>query len=200
MRQQFYTHKAQRVLAGVLLLLSCCLLALPATAGEKFELQSHVRHLGDELGSVTIWTLSTVEGRYSFSAPAGWRIRPQAGEKTVLITSPDDQSILRIQIGKPFADASSKALAETVRKRFPAATVVEEFTCYSGVGDGTAFELKVAGTHSTTMMRVAFLALGEAGVTFTLQSPGDQADRARYVFADILMSFERAKSSSASAR
>lgn len=184
-------------LKPLLLLLGLALAGPWLNAAPSLQVTSHVEH-PPETGEITIYTVSSPLGEFSFLPPKGWRLQVDAPARQLFLHSPDDTSHLEITFARPnpalAPDASTNALREHILARFPAVEILEEFPAYTSGLTGYGFEIRWnPAPEVTSVARMAFVPRPAGTLEFRLTTLPTQFATIRPIFGALLTSFsERA--------
>ncbi|MEW6305706.1 MAG: hypothetical protein AB1705_19685 [Verrucomicrobiota bacterium] len=171
----------------------CLLWAGLASAADDFRLLTVPRHI-PERGNVNSYVLLCESNRYSFIPPAGWFVRVEAAQRSVIFTSRDHTATLSLTMAEAPAqtgvEPKPEALRELVEGRFPEARVVQEFGCHSGAGSGKAFDLEqTVKSNKVVARRLALVPVSKGRAEFLLVYPPQKTAALHAAFGNMLTSF-----------
>lgn len=140
---------------------SLILMSTPGAWADRFQLRQQPL-LIPERGEVTSCVIVMETNQVVFLPPADWLVRTGAAEKKVTMRSPDGAILFSLKFVEAATNGTPKleaeAISQQVKERFPRATVVGQYTCYSGVGSGLAFDLEQTGAQREKIhTRIAFV-------------------------------------------
>jgi len=168
-------------------------LALDLRGADDFRLVPRPIEI-PERGTVTGYSLLTPTGRYFFLPPEGWKIRTDAEEKKISLTTLD----LSVMISFTFHSGSvSDLLGQSPEERrakvlenFSGGHITNEFTAYSSGGTGPAFDVLGFVRHKKKMAaRVAYISAGRSTVEFSLHTSLEKFRDQVFAFGTLLTSF-----------
>jgi hypothetical protein len=165
---------------------------LPLEGAETFRLVSQPLWI-PERGEVASYVLLAGSNRFSFLPPAAWRISGNAEKREVILLSHDQIVSISFRIvGKGKQDVDR--WREEVVRRYPSATMVNEFICYTRDGHGICFEFqRTASKKSKLSTRLAFVPFSDGTVEFLLTAPNEKSEEYSFAFANFLTSFHSEK-------
>lgn len=176
-----------------------CLLSLLATiarggAGEaEFKVGVRDEEI-PEAGMVTYTTVTTAVNEFVFLPPPRWRREIDARAGTILITSPDYRSTIRVLVPEPKGEETPTLKADDLRRallqELAGASIVEESPSYTSGLSGLSFELERTVDNALKVRhREAFFAVAGGTVRITLAAPADQFTERQSDLSRLLNSF-----------
>jgi hypothetical protein len=170
-------------------------LALSAPAADLFRFGQRKAKLED-LGEVTCYVLGWGADEYSFLPPRGWRVKPGTAENQVTVIPPNSEAAITIRVlpaGTPMApNPTAEAWRQEVLRKFDHAILQEEFPCYTGVTNGSGFEVHwLANNQYPMLSRIGFTPINGATLQFELTARADTLPAFRQAFGSLLTSFHQ---------
>jgi hypothetical protein len=178
--------------------LSCAFVLLAATgvcsAGEgDFKVGVRDEEI-PEAGTVTYTTLTTSVNEFVFLPPPRWKreVDPKSG--TILLTSSDFRSTIRVLVPAPKSEEIPVLKADELRQallqEMAGARIVEEFPSYTSGLAGLAFDAeRIVENKIQIRSRDAFFAVAGGTVRVTLVAPMDQFTARQTDLSRFLNSF-----------
>lgn len=177
----------------VVLLAGLAFWAPRVAAAGPFSLSSRVLQL-EEVGAVTNWVLSVSQGRFAFMVPRRWRVEANAASQRVVLSSPaGDQILIRLEDDNPAAKARFDVpeLKRAITERFAGSQVVADGVCFTEAEAGITFDVRLKPSDADAQrMRMAFVRVGSAPFSFTLNASAKRFPGVMPVFTDLLTSFQ----------
>lgn len=171
--------------------LGCGLASLQAAG--QFRLFTRPLNI-PERGIVTSYVLHTAEAEFRFLPPADWVVQENATTRTVVMMARNLTTSISFKIVEAGSEAGARAgtnqWRNAILEKFPDARILAEFPCYTGSGEGTAFDLeRKAANKSKILTRFAFVPIPGGTVEFNLTAPVGKLDELHFVFGNLLTSF-----------
>ena len=172
-----------------------CFLAFPVLGAQKFEITESAEKI-PEVGIVRRYLVKCDLGNFSFIPPEGWGGKDDPENSRIVFSSPKLGAgfVLTLKpIQSPEAPAAAKEFwRKKLKELLPAAAVLEEFTAYTGGGEGTAFEISQSLPNQTAEAgRVAFVRLKKGTLQFQLLAPVETFARCHGVWTGVMNSFKQ---------
>ena len=132
-----------------------------------------------EAGSVSYSVLNTRNNEYIFLPPSGWKSDVDVKARTISWTSPDYQSLIRLQVPESESEETpsikSEALRQEFLRDFSDARILEESPSYSAGLAGLAFDAdRTVDGKFQAKVRAAFLPVAGGMLKVTLSTPKEQ--------------------------
>lgn len=147
-----------------------------------------------EVGIVTYTLLSTAVNEFMFLPPSRWKreIDPKSG--TILLTSSDFRSTIRVLVPEQKTEEVPKLQADELRQallqEMVGSRIVEESPSYTSGLAGFAFDAeRIIDNKVTVRSRDAFFAIAGGTVRVTLSAPVDQFTARQSDLSRFLNSF-----------
>ena len=145
---------------------------------EYFKLGVRVEEIA-EAGSVSYSVLNTKNNEYVFLPPSGWKREVDLKARTIGWTSPDYQSLIRLQVPESESEETptikSEALRQEFLRDFSDARILEESPSYSAGLAGLAFDAdRTVDGKFQAKVRAAFLPVAGGMLKVTLSTPKEQ--------------------------
>jgi hypothetical protein len=171
--------------------LSCGLASLQAAG--QFRLYTRPLTIPDR-GVVTSYVLQTAEGEFRFLPPPDWVVQENATTRTVVMMARNLTTSISFKIVEADSEAGGRAdtnrWKNVISERFPDAKILGEFPCYTGSGEGTAFDLERKGANKAKVLtRLAFVPMPVGTAEFNLTTPAGKLDELHLAFGNLLTSF-----------
>ncbi len=154
---------------------------ITVAAGElsgHFTLGVRVEEIA-EAGSVSYSVLNTRNNEYVFLPPSGWKSEVDVKARTITWTSPDYQSLIRLQVPESETEETPTIKSEAQRQEFlrdfSDAKILEESPSYSAGLAGLAFDAdRTVDGKFQARVRAAFLPVAGGMLKVTLSTPREQ--------------------------
>jgi len=171
--------------------LGCGLASLQAAG--QFRLFTRPLNI-PERGIVTSYVLHTDEAEFRFLPPADWVVQENATTRTVVMMARNLTTSISFKIMEAGSEAGGRVgtnqWRNAISERYPGARILAEFPCYTGNGEGTAFDLeRTAANKSKILTRLAFVPMHGGMIEFNLTTPVGKLDELHLVFGNLLTSF-----------
>lgn len=147
-----------------------------------------------EQGKVTSYVVQTDGNEFSFLPVPKWHVESNGAEKQVTLLARDLSTSISVRIvtktaGAP-SEIKSEPLRQLIQERFPKATIVGEFPCFSDSGQGLAFDLvQTVRKNFNTATRLAFIPFSDGVVEFKLTTPQKDFPNYKLALGNLLTSF-----------
>ena len=178
--------------------LVCSFIALrcgvtPLQADGQFRLFTRPLEI-PERGTVTSYVLQSAEGEFQFLPPSNWVVQENAATRSVVVMARDLTTSISFRIVEAGSEwegqADTNRWRNAISEKFPEARILAEFRCYTGSGEGSAFDLeRKAANKSKVRTRFAFVPLEAGTVEFNLTAAAGDFDNLQWVFGNMLTSF-----------
>jgi hypothetical protein len=179
--------------AGVRFCSLCLAAAQSLSAAESFKLLTSTVHI-PERGDVTGYVVQMEHDRFSFLPPPTWRLGSNSKEQQITMMPHDLSASIRVKMVSLGTSNSSgldaRQLRQEILTRFPDATDVKEFTCYTGASSGLAFDFKrTLKNRAKLATRLAFVPFSSGRIEFSLTASSSQFTNYHLAFGNLLTSF-----------
>lgn len=173
---------------------ACAMLGVATTSAlaDSSRLAEH-RVMIPERGEVLGYIVSVETNHYSFLPPPGWRVSCKPGAKAVVMIAVDLSTSITVDFLE--ADTSKpvgQRAGELLSSRYPEGRQVQTFAVFTGLGEGTAFDIeRQLGDAPKVASRVVYATQGSTVVEFTLTTPKARFAEWMTTFANVVSSFQR---------
>jgi hypothetical protein len=147
-------------------------------AGEMLHLVPKTIPLPEGTATLQACELHTDEGVFFFMPPTSWSQQFKAPENELSYLSPRNDACLKFFINwtkkGELVPLKSEFLRDYIQTKYAGASILEEFSCYTGSQPGIAFQLEQTSTSSkVSLTRLAFVPFPGGWLEFRLTTTAD---------------------------